>query len=48
MVKNHFEQMKPVGLTEDYPSSNFVDWHYRITNEELFQRTKTTSLEDFQ
>lgn len=34
--------MKPVGLSKDQLSSNFVNWNYRIPNKELHQITETT------
>lgn len=30
MLKNNFEWIKPVVLSEDHSSSNLVDWHYRF------------------
>lgn len=30
MTKGGFERMKPVDLREDRPSSNLMDWGYRI------------------
>lgn len=40
--------MDPVGLKENYLSSDLIDWYYRITDKELFQIAESTSLEVFQ
>lgn len=43
MFKNGFESINPVGFSENNPSSNHVEWRYRITNKERYTRVKSTS-----
>lgn len=39
--------MKLIGLTEEHPSFNLVNWRYTIRNKELCQIIKTASFADF-
>lgn len=39
--------MNPLSLNDNDSSSDPVDQHYKITNKEFYQITKTASLEDF-
>lgn len=44
---NQWLQMETVSLSGYHTSSNFVDWHYTITNGELHQIRETELLEYF-
>lgn len=48
MSKNSFKRMNLLGLNENYPASDFIDWRYIITNKNLYQIANFASLEYFQ
>lgn len=48
LIKIGTKLMDTVGLKDDYPSSNLIDWRNRTTNKELYQISGTILSEDFQ